>query len=161
MKKVFDRIDVTSDITVITAKNINAIKNTGVLSNIFKILSDNSINVDMIAQPALVMPTSCVSFSVSNDDSYRIVKLLSKKENELSDFSLDFFGNKTKLSFFGDDMDTNSGVAYEIFEFLNSCGVSIEMITTSTKDISIVIDSAVMDRVIGEIEKQFNYKIEV
>ena len=112
----------------------------GVAGQIFSILADADINVDMIVQN-ITDDGKCASitFTVPLDDCKRAVKVL---RNSKIKFKKIFFDTKIcKISIVGVGMKSNVGVAKVMFETLAKKNINIKVISTSEIKISVLIES--------------------
>ena len=112
----------------------------GVAGQIFSILADADINVDMIVQNITDDGKfASITFTVPLDDCKRAVKVL---RNSKIKFKKIFFDTKIcKISIVGVGMKSNVGVAKVMFETLAKKNINIKVISTSEIKISVLIES--------------------
>ena len=112
----------------------------GVAGQIFSILADADINVDMIVQNITDDGKfASITFTVPLDDCKRAVKVLKKSKIK---FKKIFFDTKIcKISIIGVGMKSNVGVAKVMFETLAKKNINIKVISTSEIKISVLIES--------------------
>ncbi len=112
----------------------------GVAGQIFSILSEADINVDMIVQNITDDGKfASITFTVPLDDCKRAVKVL---RNSKIKFKKIFFDTKIcKISIVGVGMKSNVGVAKVMFETLAKKNINIKVISTSEIKISVLIES--------------------
>ena len=112
----------------------------GVAGQIFSILADADINVDMIVQNITDDGKfASITFTVPLDDCKKAVKVL---RNSKIKFKKIFFDTKIcKISIVGVGMKSNVGVAKVMFETLAKKNINIKVISTSEIKISVLIES--------------------
>ena len=112
----------------------------GVAGQIFSILADADINVDMIVQNITDDGKfASITFTVPLDDCKKAVKVL---RNSKIKFKKIFFDTKIcKISIVGVGMKSNVGVAKVMFQTLAKKNINIKVISTSEIKISVLIES--------------------
>lgn len=114
----------------------------GKVSGVFRPLSDGNVNVDMIVQSASDDgATTDVTFTVSEDDLDKTVKILNDNKSLLDFKDLAYTGDVVKVSIVGVGMRSHAGVASKMFETLAEKGINIQVISTSEIKTSVVIDA--------------------
>jgi aspartate kinase len=117
----------------------------GVSAQIFKVLAEAAINVDMIVQTASHgggAPATDISFTIDKSDLAKTQKCLNDAKSNIGYREVVADEKIGKLSIVGVGMRSHSGVAAKMFETLANEGVNIDMISTSEIKISVVIDLA-------------------
>jgi aspartate kinase len=127
----------------------------GVAARIFTALADAQINIDMIVQNVSAEGTTDISFTLPLADGPRALQLLRDLSDEVgvSDIALD--EQVGKVSLIGAGMKTHPGVAAAMFEALSEAGVNIEMISTSTIRISVVVRQQDVETAVRAIHERF------
>ena len=112
----------------------------GVAGQIFSILAEADINVDMIVQNITDDGRfASITFTVPLDDCKKAVKVL--RDSKIK-FKKIFFDTKIcKISIVGVGMKSNVGVAKVMFETLAKKNINIKVISTSEIKISVLIES--------------------
>ncbi len=113
----------------------------GIAARLFRPLTENGINVDMIVQNISHDSFTDLTFTVSKDDYKRALKLV--KETVAVDIGAsEVLGdpNIAKVSIVGAGMKSHAGIASQTFESLAKEGINIQMISTSEIKISCVVD---------------------
>ena len=112
----------------------------GVAGQIFSILAEADINVDMIVQNITDDGKfASITFTVPLDDCKRAVRVL--RDSKIK-FKKIFFDTKIcKISIVGVGMKSNVGVAQVMFETLAKKNINIKVISTSEIKISVLIES--------------------
>jgi aspartate kinase len=113
----------------------------GAAGQIATALADANINVDMIIQnePIAEGEPADMSFTVPAEDVRLAVESLAPLEAELGLRGIVADEEVGKVSVIGAGMRSHPGVAAKVFTVLGENGINIEMISTSTIRISVVI----------------------
>ena len=112
----------------------------GIAAKVFRPLSDEGINVDMIVQNISHDAHTDLTFTVSKSDYKKAIRLIkdAAKDIEASDVVGDT--NIAKVSIVGAGMRSHAGIASRMFDIFAKEGINIQMISTSEIKISCVID---------------------
>ncbi len=127
----------------------------GVAARIFTVLADANINVDMIVQNVSADGTTDVSFTVPVADGPRALALLEELRAEVGLGEIVFDDAIAKVSLVGAGMKTHPGVAATMFAALSAAGVNIEMISTSTIRVSVVVRREHVERAVQAVHDAF------
>ncbi|EPH07915.1 aspartate kinase, monofunctional class [Campylobacter ureolyticus ACS-301-V-Sch3b] len=120
----------------VTIRNVD--DKPGVAAKIFKILSTQEINVDMIIQNIGTDGVANIGFTVPENELNQTLKALSNLDDS---FSVESDSNIVKVSIVGIGMKSHSGIAALAFETLAKNGINIQMISTSEIRISIIVEA--------------------
>ena len=127
----------------------------GVAASIFKPLSQNSINVDMVVQNiSLNGKDTDLTFTIKSDDLKKSEKLI-KQNNKISYKKLSFDKDVSKVSIIGVGMITTPGITYRMFQALASKKINILVISTSEIKISVLISTKQVKKAIAALHKEF------
>ena len=128
----------------------------GIAASIFKPLSENSINVDMVVQNISANGKETdLTFTIKADDLNKTRKIIN--ENKKINFkSLLFDKNVSKVSIIGVGMITTPGVTYRMFQALAKQKINILVISTSEIKISVLINKRNIKKAIVALHKEFN-----
>ncbi len=128
----------------------------GVAATIFRSLSDQAINVDMIIQNIGDDVDTDISFTVPKADANRAVESLQKiaRKTGIKKISKDL--NLSKISVVGVGMRSHAGVAAAMFEIMAKNKINIEMISTSEIKISCVVNRDQADKAVLVLHQAFN-----
>ena len=103
----------------------------GVAASIFKPLSKNLINVDMVVQNISQNGQDTdLTFTIKSDDLKKTEKLI-KQNKKISYKKISFDMNLSKVSIIGVGMITSPGITYRMFQALASKKINILVISTS------------------------------
>lgn len=120
----------------VTIRNVD--DKPGVAAKIFKILSTQETNVDMIIQNIGTDGVANIGFTVPENELNQTLKALSNLDDS---FSVESDSNIVKVSVVGIGMKSHSGIAALAFETLAKNGINIQMISTSEIRISIIVEA--------------------
>ena len=113
----------------------------GIAGEIFSLLSEANINVDMIVQNITDDGRyASLTFTVPVEDCSRSVVVI--KNSKMKFKQIKFDKNICKVSIVGVGMKSNVGVAKTMFETLAKKNINIKVISTSEIKISVLIDSS-------------------
>ena len=128
----------------------------GVAASIFKPLSSNSINVDMVVQNiSSNKKETDLTFTVKSEDFNKTEKLI-RKNMTIKYRRLIFDKNVSKVSIVGVGMITTPGVTYRMFQALANKKINIMVISTSEIKISVLISKKNIKKAIEILHKEFN-----
>ena len=127
----------------------------GVAASIFKPLSQNSINVDMVVQNiSLNGKDTDLTFTIKSEDLKKSEKLI-KQNKKISYKKLSFDKDMSKVSIIGVGMITTPGITYRMFQALASKKINILVISTSEIKISVLISTKQVKKAIAALHKEF------
>ena len=127
----------------------------GVAASIFKPLSQNSINVDMVVQNiSLNGKDTDLTFTIKSEDLKKSEKLI-KQNKKISYKKLSFDKDMSKVSIIGVGMITTPGITYRMFQALASKKINILVISTSEIKISVLISTKQVKKAIASLHKEF------
>ena len=127
----------------------------GVAASIFKPLSKNLINVDMVVQNISSNGKETdLTFTIKNEDLNKTKKTI--KENKNINFrKLLFKKGVSKISIIGVGMITTPGVTFRMFQALANEKINIQVISTSEIKISVLIDTKDVKKALKVLHKEF------
>ena len=131
----------------------------GVAASIFKPLSQNSINVDMVVQNISANGKETdLTFTIKNDDLVKTRKITNSNK-KIKYKKLLFDKNVSKVSIIGVGMITTPGVTYRMFQALARNKINIQVISTSEIKISVLINKKNINKAIAALHKEFKLEI--
>src|SRR5256712_84576 len=113
----------------------------GLAAQVFGLIADAYIVVDMIIQNASDDGTTDLTFIVPKADHKKALAIVEKTLPAVNAQGVKVDIDIVKVSVVGVGMRTHAGVATKMFEVLGREGINIEMISTSEIKISVVIDA--------------------
>jgi aspartate kinase len=127
----------------------------GVAASIFKPLSNNLINVDMVVQNiSLDGKETDLTFTIKSEDLKKTEKLI-KQNKKIFFKKLSFDKGVSKISIIGVGMITTPGITYRMFQALASRKINILVISTSEIKISVLVSAKHAKRAIAALHKEF------
>jgi len=127
----------------------------GVAASIFKPLSLNLINVDMVVQNiSLNSKETDLTFTIKSEDLKKTEKII-KKNKKISFREFMHDSNVSKVSIIGVGMITTPGITYRMFQALASKKINIMVISTSEIKISVLIANKHVKKAIVVLHKEF------
>ena len=127
----------------------------GVAASIFKPLSINSINVDMVVQNITANGKDTdLTFTIKSDDLNKTRKIL--KDNKSIKFKKLLLEKEvSKVSIIGVGMITTPGVTFRMFQALAKKKINIKVISTSEIKISVLVDKKNTKKALATLHKEF------
>ena len=139
-----------SKITIIGVKD-----RPGVAAAIFKPLSLNQINVDMVVQNiSLNNKETDMTFTIKSEDIKKTEKLIQQNKKILFR-KLRCDKNVSKVSIIGVGMITTPGITYRMFQALAKKKINIMVISTSEIKISVLIANKLVKKAVAALHKEF------
>ena len=127
----------------------------GVAASIFKPLSKNLINVDMVVQN--ISPNgkeTDLTFTIKTEDLKKTKKIILENTN-INFRKLLIEKGVSKISVIGVGMITTPGVTFRMFQALANKGINIKVISTSEIKISVLINKKNTKKAIIALHKEF------
>lgn len=142
--------DYISRITVIGLEN-----KIGRTYQLFQLLSENSINVDIIVQSFGEHITKDIAFTVKKNDLAKTLEVLETNKEFLKIDQILHCENLSKVSVVGLGIANKPSVASDMFEALYENNINMHMVTTSEIKISVLISSEEADLAVRAIHNKF------
>ena len=139
-----------SRITIVGLEN-----KIGKTYKLFKLLSENLINVDIIVQSFGEYITIDIAFTVKMNDLEKTLKVLEENKEKLGAKEILHSENLAKVSIIGVGIANKPGVAADMFEALYENNINMHMVTTSEIKISVLVDSNQSDLAVKKIHQKF------
>ena len=127
----------------------------GIAASIFKPLSKNSINVDMVVQNISANGQETdLTFTIKSDDLNKTKKIIiSNKKIDFKDLIFD--KDVSKVSIIGVGMITTPGVTYRMFQALADKKINILVISTSEIKISVLVSTKHAKKAVAALHNEF------
>jgi len=127
----------------------------GVAASVFKPLSQNYINIDMVVQTSSGNKKETdITFTIKSHYLSKTLKLI-KQNKKIKYRDLIVNKNVSKVSIIGVGMITTPGVTYRMFQTLANKGINILVISTSEIKISVLIEKKFVKKAISALHKEF------
>ncbi len=127
----------------------------GVAARVFTVLADAHVNVDMIVQNVSDDGTTDMTFTIPLTEAKVVRDVLQPLMSEVGAAGMEVDEKVGKVSLIGAGMKSNPGVAARMFTALSEAGVNIDMISTSTIRISVVVNEADVETAVNAIHTEF------
>ena len=127
----------------------------GISAALFEQLADSNVNVDMIVQNTSTDGNTDISFTVPKADMKVAQGIVESVAKEIGAAGIAQDDLIAKISLVGAGMKTSPGIAAKMFRTLADNGVNIQMISTSTIRISVVIASADLEKAARSLHTAF------
>ncbi|MEY3797009.1 MAG: aspartokinase [Actinomycetota bacterium] len=127
----------------------------GISAALFEQLADSNVNVDMIVQNTSTDGNTDISFTVPKADMKVAQGIVESVAKEIGAAGIAQDDAIAKISLVGAGMKTSPGIAAKMFRTLADNGVNIQMISTSTIRISVVIASADLEKAARSLHTAF------
>jgi len=142
--------DYISRITVVGLEN-----KIGRTYQLFKLLSENLINVDIIVQSFGEHITKDIAFTVKMNDLAKTLEILEDNKDTLKLDQILHCENLSKVSVIGLGIANKPGVASDMFEALYENNINMHMVTTTEIKISVLVNSDEADMAVRAIHNKF------
>ena len=127
----------------------------GVAASIFKPLSKNLINVDMVVQNISANGKETdLTFTIKTEDLKKTQKII-KANNNIKFRKLLLKKDVSKISVIGVGMITTPGVTFRMFQTLANKKINIQVISTSEIKISVLIDKKNTKKALIALHNEF------
>ena len=157
-KEVVSGVSYSKDESKITISGIP--DKPGIAAKIFRILSRNNINIDMIVQNISQDGiTANLTFTVINKDMKISKSLLEKNSEEILYKQLSTNSEVAKISVIGMGMMSQSGVAEKMFQTLADQQINILAISTSEIKISVLIEEKYTNNAVNSLHSAYRLGI--
>ena len=127
----------------------------GISAAIFENLANSNINVDMIVQNTSKDGLTDISFTVPKADMKAAEDIVARVAKEIGAASVSHDSDIAKVSLVGAGMKTSPGIAAKMFRVLADNNVNIQMISTSTIRVSVVIAVSDMETAVRSLHTAF------
>ncbi|MEI7971484.1 MAG: aspartate kinase [Actinomycetota bacterium] len=128
----------------------------GVSALLFESLAAANVNVDMIVQNTSIDGTTDISFTLPIGDIKTAEPILKQVGDEVGAKGVNRNENIVKLSLVGAGMKSSPGIAAKMFRVLADNDVNIEMISTSTIRISVVVERSQLEKAVRALHTAFD-----
>ncbi len=127
----------------------------GVAAAIFKPLSKNLVNVDMVVQNISANGKETdLTFTIKTEDLNKTRKIIKENKN-INYRKLLFERDVSKISIIGVGMITTPGVTFRMFQTLANKKINIKVISTSEIKISVLIEKKNTQKALAALHKEF------
>lgn len=146
---------VAKDKNVARLALVNVEDKPGIAYQVFSLLGQKNINVDIILQSMGRGESQDISFTVKRDVADQAMELLQEHKTALGFERVDVNKEVVKVSIVGAGMLDNAGVAAKMFGALYDADINIHMISTSEIKVSVLLDEADANQAVQAIHNKF------
>lgn len=158
MNQPITKITYCPNIALVTLPEVPGDSKT--VAEILTAISTSGINVDMISQTAPQGGSISIAFSISMDSMAMLLPVINSLKPLYPGLKCEITGGMSKLNFYDANMVSTPGVAARVFSVLAAKCVQITMITTSTVDISILVQDHELSEALLLCETAFSVEAE-
>jgi len=135
---------------------IDLVDEPGIAARVFKALSDDSINVDMIVQNNFIeRKMTNLTFTIPMGDLEKSLSILDTLKDRIAFSKIINEDNLSKVSIIGSGMRNQPGIAAKMFQCLSEQNINIEVISTSEIKVSVLIDKARTEDAVSSLHDAF------
>ncbi|MFM7828316.1 MAG: aspartate kinase [Actinomycetota bacterium] len=128
----------------------------GVSAALFEPLAEANVNVDMIVQNTSTAGTTDISFTLPKTDIAAAQPIVERISKQVGAKGVTHDTNIAKISLVGAGMKSSPGIAAKMFRVLADNKVNIEMISTSTIRISVVVAAPMLEKAVRALHTAFD-----
>ncbi|MCI1218180.1 ACT domain-containing protein [Bifidobacterium crudilactis] len=132
----------------------------GVAAQLFTILAEGGINIDMIVQAGAATGTADISFTMPQAQTDAVETLMESQAKPLGYDSVEVNTHVGKVTLVGVGMKTHSGITATFFKALSAKNINVLMISTSEIRISAMVPLEDLDDAVRAIHTAFNLDAE-
>ena len=151
--KTVDNIFVTEDVTLFSICDAPA--DIEHMAEVFRLIADAGIDVDMISQFPSSGSGSGFSFTVNDKDFVAVLSIASELRARSPKTKISVSSGNCKITVSGEEMRGTPGISARIFNAAASVNADVRMITTSEIEISLLLVKSDVDNVIDAIKAEF------
>jgi aspartate kinase len=146
---------VVTDMTEAKVTVLGVPDRPGISAALFEPLAVAHVNVDMIVQNTSTEGTTDISFTMPMADMAQAESIVQRVADEIDAKAVTHDDDIAKVSLVGAGMKSSPGIAAKMFRVLADEGVNIEMISTSTIRISVIMAAGDMERAARALHTAF------
>jgi aspartate kinase len=146
---------VVTDMTEAKVTVIGVPDRPGISAALFEPLADANVNVDMIVQNTSTDGTTDISFTMPMADMAQAESIVQRVADEIGAKAVTHDADIAKVSLVGAGMKSSPGIAAKMFRTLADEDVNIQMISTSTIRVSVILPAADMERAARSLHTAF------
>ncbi len=142
-----------TDVVLVTLANVP--NSSAAIAEIFAVIGDHKINVDMICQTAPYKDKINLSFTIDADALPVTLSAVGVIKGMYDGLVTEISSGNCKFMLYSDILKIQWGVAARLFRVLAENNLSIKLITTSDVEISILLDNNEYDKTLDALQKEF------
>jgi len=146
---------VVTDMTEAKVTVLGVPDRPGISAALFEPLAAANVNVDMIVQNTSTDGTTDISFTMPVADMAQSESIVQRVAEEIGATDVTHDADIAKVSLVGAGMKSSPGIAATMFRVLAEQDVNIQMISTSTIRVSVILPAADMERAARSLHTAF------
>jgi aspartate kinase len=146
---------VVTDMTEAKVTVLGVPDRPGISAALFEPLADANVNVDMIVQNTSTDGTTDISFTMPMADMAQSESIVRRVAEEIGATAVTHDDDIAKVSLVGAGMKSSPGIAAKMFRVLADENVNIQMISTSTIRVSVILPADDMERAARALHTAF------
>ncbi len=146
---------VVTDMTEAKVTVLGVPDRPGVSAALFEPLAEANVNVDMIVQNTSTEGTTDISFTMPMADMAQSESIVQRVAEEIGATAVTHDDDIAKVSLVGAGMKSSPGIAAKMFRVLAEEDVNIQMISTSTIRVSVILPANDMERAARALHTAF------
>ncbi len=146
---------VVTDMTEAKVTVLGVPDKPGISAALFEPLAEANVNVDMIVQNTSTEGTTDISFTMPMADLAESESIVQRIALEIGASAVTHDDDIAKVSLVGAGMKSSPGIAAKMFRVLADENVNIQMISTSTIRVSVILPAADMERAARALHTAF------
>lgn len=146
---------VVTDMTEAKVTVLGVPDRPGISAALFEPLAAANVNVDMIVQNTSTDGTTDISFTMPMTDMAEAETIVQRIAVEIGASAVTHDDDIAKVSLVGAGMKSSPGIAAKMFRVLADENVNIQMISTSTIRVSVILPAADMERAARSLHTAF------
>lgn len=127
----------------------------GIAARLFTAMADANVNIDFIVQNVSAEGVTDISFTCPRGDVHTARGIIEPYASEVGATGVEVDEGVAKISLVGAGMKTHPGIAAKMFQALSDAGINIEMISTSTIRVSVVIPKGDAEAAMNAVHAAF------
>jgi aspartate kinase len=147
---------VVTDMTEAKVTVLGVPDRPGISAALFEPLAEANVNVDMIVQNTSTEGKTDISFTMPMADLAESESIVRRVAEEIGAEKVTHDDDIAKISLVGAGMKSSPGIAAKMFRVLADNDVNIQMISTSTIRVSIIIPAGDMERAARALHTAFD-----
>lgn len=153
-EKPITGISITDDVVMVTLeREFDGVNN---INEVFNVISNNNISLDMISQNIDKKNHLVISFSIDLEDLQELENCIKTNSTIFNSYTIDTTKDLIKLGLVGVGMASNFGVAAKVFDILSGNNVAFYTVSTSEISISCTIDKKNKEKAVSNLALGFN-----
>lgn len=128
---------------------------TSLPAEVLEALGKASINIEFIVQYVGADNDHALVLCVDQDDQEKALEILKQVQADLKIKPLEFDPNVSSIGIYGPDFRIRAGLAGSFLRALDSAGIAVQAISTSTSTFTVLIPSSQLSQAVATIHQHF------